>query len=166
MLVGLLRLTACNIGVPEEVSINDPKIAPLLEAANKIDRTKLGFTPIPQWGTVRVEWNKGGVTYDVMLHMGNHEMAFRKTQTGYEWIYEGQTFIGPKVYSSPDGKYHEEINIQYQTVESFGKPVNKVIVTYTGEDPRLINTPWPSVNFNLTLADVTPIIREWNSAKK
>jgi hypothetical protein len=54
------------------------------------------------------------------------------------------------------------IFITYETEhvsESDGFPLNKIVVEYFGEDARLANRN------NLTLADVKPILAEWEQKK-
>jgi hypothetical protein len=149
-----------SLGLPEQMPITDPRISPLLEAAKKIDRSVLGFKPIPNSGNVRVEWAQGKGPYDVMLHMDYH--AFRRTPSGYEWIWEQEQFIGPKEWESADGLEHEQIDITFQTVNISGVPLNKVVIQYTGNDSRLLKSPSDFMNFDLTLAEVAPIIKEWS----
>src|ERR1700761_716952 len=65
--VCLVGLTSCCVpwlGLPQQMSINDPKISSLVTAAKKIDRAALGFKPIPETGNVRVEWARAGRNYD------------------------------------------------------------------------------------------------------
>jgi hypothetical protein len=97
-----------------------------------------------------------------MLHMDYHEIMFRKTPSGYKWIWEQEIYIGPKLYETPDGMTHEQIAITYQIVKFSGVALNRSVVQYTGKDPRLLKNH-PVFNDDLTLSDVRPIIKEWES---
>src|ERR1039458_704208 len=158
LLLSFLGLTSCGI-FPEKVAMNDPKIKPLLDAAGKVDRASLGFSPLPQSADVRLEipWKWQQAKYDVMLHIDaetSRTISFRKDQNGYRWIGEQEIYSGPKEYTTVDGTSHEEICITYEIEKISGYPLNQINVSYNGDDPRLKNRE------NLTLSDVSPIIKE------
>jgi hypothetical protein len=163
LLAGLLLLAACGF-MPERVSRDDPRLAPLWAAIDRVDRERLGFTPIPPDAELRLEGKQvGRHDYDAMLHVeGNpsRTVAFRKAGSGYEWIGEQEILQGPKRYTTVDGTFNEQIAITYETSHVSGAPLNRTYVTYTGEDPRLANRS------DLTLAVVAPILEEWKSRRR
>src|SRR5216110_1824250 len=84
-----LLLNSCGF-VPEKVSWNDPRLAPLLKAIDAVDRASLGFTPIDRTSIVRLE-SRPQRGYDAMLHIDgrtSRTIAFRKTSGGYKWTHE------------------------------------------------------------------------------
>ena len=75
-------------GCMRRVEIDDPRIQPLLKAAESFDRTSYGFTPIPKTGGVSWE-SRATARYDAMLHIGgktSRTIAFRKSESGWRWI--------------------------------------------------------------------------------
>ena len=146
----------CGI-IPQRVAMDDQRIQPLLNAAASFDRTRYGFTPIPRQAKVMWE-SKPRAGYDAMLHIyskTSRTIAFRKTGDGYRWIGEQEMFEGRKKYKSVDGTFNEHIVLTYETEHVSGVPLNRLDVTYWGEDPRL------AAHYDLTLADVRPILKEW-----
>jgi len=52
--------------VPEKVSIDDPRVTPMLEAVAKVDRQASGFSPVSRDAVIHLERGpRDG--YDVML---------------------------------------------------------------------------------------------------
>jgi hypothetical protein len=89
LVIALLLLTCCGL-IPEKVSLDDPKVQPLLMAAAKFDRIAHGFSPIPRVGDVRLELATGR-PYDAMLHIytkTSKTIAFKKSGNEYVWIAE------------------------------------------------------------------------------
>lgn len=157
---GLLALAACGY-VPERVSWSDPRLSPMLDAVDAVDRASLGFSPIDPASPVRLE-SRPRAGYDAMLHIDgrtSRTIAFRKTDAGTTWIGEQEIYTGPNTYESVDGTLHEEIVISFETAPLSGHADGKVHVTYHGEDERL------RPDQPLALEDVKPIIAEWDSAK-
>ena len=152
----MLSLTGCSY-IPRNVSLNDPRIQPLLKAAASFNRTAYGFTPIPNTAEVRWE-SKPTSTYDAMLHISaktSRTIAFRKAGSGYRWIGDQEDFEGPRKYTTVDGTFHEAFTLTYEVEPVSGSPTNQLNITYRGEDARFM---WPK---HLTLADVRPTLREW-----
>ena len=137
--------------------MSDPRIQPLLSAAASFQRTRYGFTPIPKQADVQWESKpRGG--YDAMLHIyskTSRTISFRKDGNGYRWIGEQEMFEGPKEYASVDGTFKEHIILTYEIEHVSGFPLNRLNVTYWGEDHRLADRD------DLTLSDVMPILKEW-----
>ncbi len=152
----LFVLAACD-RFPRKVSMDDPSIRPLLQAATTFDRTSYGFTPIPKSAIVYFE-SRPSAHYDAMLNISSktsRTVAFRKTSSGYRWTGEQEIFDGPKRFETPDGTFYEHICLTYEIEPMSGVPPNEISITYQGEDPRL---EWPK---KLTLALVKPILKEW-----
>jgi hypothetical protein len=159
LLLGLgLAFLAFGCGVfPERVSLDDTRVQLLLKAAAAFDRAAYGFSPLPTSGNVRLE-SKPRAGYDAMLHLGGKTsriIAFRKDAPGYSWIGEQEVFTGPKMFKSVDGTFHEAVTLTFENEHVSGVPLNRLNVSYRGEDPRLVG------RVNLSLIDVKPILREW-----
>src|SRR6516165_10852677 len=80
-------LVSCRV-FPEDVSVSDPRVQPLLKAATAFDRAAYGFSPLPTSGNVHLE-SRPRTGYDAMLHLGGNisrTIAFRKNTSGYSWI--------------------------------------------------------------------------------
>lgn len=152
----LVFLAGCDL-VPRRVAIDDPRIQPLLKAAQSFDRTAYGFTPIPQVAEVRWE-SRPTATYDAMLHITAKTLrtiAFRKSASGWRWIGDQEILNGPRMFKTVDGTFPEHICLTYEIEGISGAEKNRLNVTYAGEDRRLAGKR------NLTLSDVKPILREW-----
>ena len=146
----------CGI-FPENVSVSDQRVQSLLKVAADFDRASYGFSPLPTSGRVSLE-SKPRAGYDAMLHLGgktSRTIAFRKNTTGYSWIGEQEMFEGPKMYKSVDGTFHEEVTLTFEKEHVSGVPLNKLNVSYMGEDSRLAG------RVDLSLRDVKPILKEW-----
>jgi len=149
-------VSGCGI-IPKRVSIDDPQIQPLLQAAASFDRTAYGFTPIPRAADVRFE-SRPTKHYDAMLHIAAktaRTIAFRKTSDRYRWIGEQEIFEGPKEYKTVDGTFREHLCFTYETESISGYPANRLNISYVGEDARLTDRA------DLRLADVKTILKEW-----
>jgi hypothetical protein len=148
------------------VSLLDTNISPMLKAIEVVNRTMLGFTPIPTNVDVRLElvdrehWKQGypPPSYDAMLHLyaqTHRTIGFRKTADGYQWISEQELHYGPKMFTDQDGTFQEYLAVEYQIEPVNGVPTNRICVTYRGQDKRLEGRD------NLTLAEVMPFLEEW-----
>jgi hypothetical protein len=156
LLLFAMLLVGCD-RFPRKVAMDDPRIQPLLKAAASFDRTSYGFTPIPASAEVRFE-SHSTERYDAMLHIDSktsRTIAFRKSERGYRWTGEQETFQGPNQYTTVDGTFYEHITLTYEIEAISGFPINQINVTYSGEDPRLEFPKKP------TLATVRPILKEW-----
>lgn len=155
--VAISIIIGCGF-VPERVSLSDPRVVPLIQAATTFDRTAYGFTPIPTNADVRLE-SRPQAAYDAMLHFygaTSRTIAFRKSPTGWKWIHEQETFPGPNLSTNVDGVFHEQITLTYGIEPTSGHSVNKLHVEYWGADARFASNP-----HDLTLAQVTPMLEEW-----
>jgi hypothetical protein len=166
VLVAVLFELACGL-IPERVSHEDSRLKRMFDAMARVDRRAIGFTPIAREADIRVEWvhrrydsilRLGPKNYDVMLHVSgktSRTVALKRTDNGYEWIGEQETFEGPRKYHSVDGTFNEAITITYDRVPISGHPINTVAVEYWGEEPDLA---WPQ---RLSLEHVRPWLTKW-----
>jgi hypothetical protein len=158
LLLGLVLAFLVGCGIfPENVSVSDQRVQSLLKAAAEFDRASYGFSPLPTSGRVSLE-PKPSSGYDAMLHLGgktSRTIAFRKNTSGYFWIGEQEMFVGPKMYKSVDGTFHEKVTLTFEKEHVSGVPLNKLNVSYMGEDSRLAG------RVDLSLRDVRPILKEW-----
>lgn len=148
-------IVGCGI-FPENVSVSDKRVQSLLKAAANFDRASYSFSPLPTSGRVSLE-SKPRAGYDAMLHLGGkpyRTIAFRKNTSGCFWIGEQETFEGPKTYKSVDGTFHEQVTLTFEKEHVSGVPLNKLNVSYLGEDSRLAG------RVGLSLSDVKPILKE------
>jgi len=155
-LVVAFLVIGCGV-FPENASVDDRRVQPLLKAAAAFDRATYGFSSLPTSGHIHLEL-KPRSGYDAMLHLGgktSRTIAFRKNASGYFWIGEQEIFEGPKMYKSVDGTFHEEVSLTFEKEHVSGVPLNRLNVSYIGEDPRLMGRT------NLALSDVKPILKEW-----
>ncbi len=154
----VLAFLVAGCGVfPENVSVSDPRVQSLLKAAAAFDRASYGFSPLPTSGRVGLE-SKSRSGYDAMLHLGgktSRTIAFRKNISGYFWIGEQEILEGPKMYKTVDGTFHEHLTLTFEREHVSGVPLNRLNVSYWGEDPRLVG------RVDLSLGEVKPILTEW-----
>src|SRR5262249_24997992 len=97
----LALITAGCDFIPRKVTMDAPRIQPLLKAAASFDRVSYGFTSLPRDAYVRWE-SRPTDRYDAMLHIyskTSRTIAFRKIKNGYQWIGEQEIFEGPKKYT-------------------------------------------------------------------
>ena len=160
VIVAVLIGPACGV-FPEGVSHDDPRLKPMLEAMDRVDRRAMGFTPIARDASIRLEqvgrWRRNR-NYDVMLHIRgktSRTVAFTRTESGYEWIGEQETFTGPREYETVDGRFQETITINYERVPISGFPLNRVAAIYGGEEPALVDPLF------LSLETVRPWLKKW-----
>ena len=156
VIVALLSASACRFP-PEKVSRDDPRLKPMFDAMAAVDRRAIGFTPIADDASIRIEWGpRHG--YDIMLHIDSktsRTVAFRQTRAGYEWIGEQEIFEGPGKYRTDDGVFNESIVLNYDRVPISGHPVNTLVVSYNGRNREL------AAPHELSLATVRPILEGW-----
>jgi hypothetical protein len=152
----IVALLGCDI-VPRKVAIDDSRIQPLLAAAASFQRTAYGFTPIPKQALVRWE-SRPTTRYDAMLHIEgktSRTISFKKEGSSYRWTGEQEIFEGPNKYKTEDGTFNEQVTLTFEIESVSGFPLNRLNVSYRGENPRF------SERSNLTLADVTPLLKQW-----
>jgi hypothetical protein len=143
------------------VQIGDAALKPF-ESMYSIDRSQYGFTPLPRSGSVFIEGRSLHVDYDAMLRFrGNpsRTIAFRWDGKAYQWLGEQEIFDGPKEYDTPDGRFHEHVTITYYKDAAFGEPQG-LTIQYRGPEP--IRVPGSKANWSLTLAEVTPLLKQWH----
>ncbi|MCI0743858.1 MAG: hypothetical protein L0Y58_00480 [Verrucomicrobia subdivision 3 bacterium] len=148
----------CGIG-PDRVTLEDARVKPLLAAMEEVDRAAMGFTPIAEDANISLE--DKGQNYDAMLHVygkTSRTIAFRKTDSGYRWISEQETHLGPKWEQTVDGTFQESITIEYHTEPVRGNPANQLQIRYSGPRSDLRRPR------ELTLAQIGPLLQEWKDA--
>ena len=158
--LAVAALSGCDLS-PEPVSLSDPKIAPMLKAIAAVDRSSMGFTPIPTNARIRLEM-RPRAGYDAMLHIyaaTQRTIAFRKTPDGYKWIAEQEIHYGPKMFTTGDGDFQEHVVVEYQLEPVNGIPTNQIHISYWGEDARLAGRD------DLTLETIKPILEEWKGTR-
>lgn len=151
-----LSIWGCN-WFPRTVKLDDPRLQPLLAAAARFPRTQYGFTALPSEAHVRWE-SRPRAGYDAMLHISSktyRTIAFRRDSQGYRWIGEQETFTGPHEYTTVDGTFKEEIVLTYESEHISGVPLNKLDISYQGDDRRL---SWPHV---VTLPEARSALQDW-----
>ena len=157
-----ILLVGCGL-VPQKISVSDPEVQTLYDAARLFAREEYGFSPLPSApdSDIRIERHEDG-TYNVMLHMYNttrRTIAFRRTTAGYQWIHEQESFPGPKMYEDVDGPSREQITLTYGTENVSGHPTNQLSISYLGDDSRLRNQQ------EISLPQVTAVLQEWGYKK-
>jgi hypothetical protein len=156
-----LLLMGCGFA-PQHVSRDDERLKPMWAAIARVGRAALGFSPIEPDAEIRLEGKQvGGENYAAMLHIDgktSRTIAFRKAGSDYRWIGEQEIHTGPRKYTTVDGTFREEIVVTYEIQHVSGVPLNAINVSYRGDNPRLAN------RFDLKLADVAPILEQWQSA--
>ncbi|MDB6017991.1 MAG: hypothetical protein JWR19_2480 [Pedosphaera sp.] len=158
-LLAVLTQTGCGL-VPENVSLSDSRVQPLLKAMEQVDRPSLGFTPVTTNAQIKLETHSLAGSYDAMLHVygaTSRTIAFRKTATGYRWTAEQEIYQGPKWWQTMDGTFREEMIIEYQTERVNGIPTNQLSIRYQGSDTNLEGREF-------TLAEVRPILEKWKTS--
>src|SRR5579862_5540147 len=157
--VGVALIAAAFIGcgfIPRQTTMDDPQVQRLVQAAQAFDRSGYGFSPIPKQANVSLELQPTD-NYDALFSAekatGVHTIFFRKENGNYVWIGEQETFQGPKMYTTVDGTFHEQIALTYVTQKTWGFPLNQLDVTYVGEDSQLANRR------HLTLSEVKPFLK-------
>ncbi len=152
----VLFFAGCGM-TPEKVTMDDPRIQPLLQAASSFDRAAFGFTPLPQTADVRWE-RRPTERYDAMLHIygkTSRTIAFKNTSMGFKWIGEQESFQGPKKFKTPDGTLQESITLTYELQNISGYPTNRLNISYFGDDSRL------AYRNNISLDYAKPVLTEW-----
>lgn len=125
----------------------------------RVDRESLGFTQVTTNAQLTLELHPSGEAYDAMLHVygaTSRTIAFRKTASGYRWIFEQESYEGPKWHQTVDGTSRESMLIEYQTERVDGVPTNQLYIRYTGSDTNLTDREF-------TLAEVRPILETWST---
>ncbi len=153
--LGLTCITGCGL-IPEKVSYHDRRVQQLLKAANHASECRFAFTPVTADSDIRLEKSSG--RYDLMLHVDgatSRTIAFRKDDDKIKWIGEQEIYTGPKQYKTVDGIFFEQICVTYDIETVSGYEVDRLHVTYSGEDPRLADKD------SLDLETVLPVLHEW-----
>jgi hypothetical protein len=162
-LVATQSIIAEMSSAPRYFNADNEEMLPFIAALNAIDRTSLGFTLVPANARVEIEHTVPPATYDVMLHIyadTSRTIAFKRKDDGsYVWVGEQEIHTGPNKYLSADGYFNEEVTITYDTVYLSGAPLNRVYITYRGDNAQL---QWRD---DITLEEIQPILEEWKNTK-
>jgi hypothetical protein len=143
-----------------------------------VDRPKMGLSPLPTNGTVRIltvdrkNWRLEypPPRYDVMFqfHEGStiypyssRTVALKGDQGNYKWVSEQLVFNGPKRYTAGNQLVNEAITItcEVEQIAYQGTNIPGTFVTYSGPDKRLV--PSGHHVLGLPLSQVGPVLREW-----
>jgi hypothetical protein len=148
------------------VNIGDAALKPYA-AMYSVDRAQFGFTPLPATGPVSIEGKIMHGDYDAMLHFGGNPsrtVAFRWDGKAYQWLGEQEIFEGPRMYETPDGRFHEQISISYYKEKLHGE-FQGLTIDYSGPDGKLTMLRPERPNWSLTLAEVSPFLEKWGFRK-
>jgi len=143
-----------------DVQIGDAALKPF-DHMYSVDRAQYGFTPLPKSGRVWIEGKSPDADYDATLHFeGNphRTISFRWDGRAYQWLGEQEVFEGPRMYETPDGRYHERVVITYSTERAFGT-MKGLHIQYVG--PESMRPASPETNWSLTAAEVNPLLKRW-----
>jgi hypothetical protein len=149
------------------VKMGDPALKPFADMYS-VDRAAYGFTPLPKNGPVSIEGKAiFGGGYDAMLHFGGNPsrtIAFRWDGKTYQWLGEQESFEGPRVYETPDGRFHEEVTISFYK-EKLDAEFQGLTIDYRGPNVNLMMPRPDRPNWSLTLAEVDPLLEQWGFRK-
>lgn len=161
-------LLSCSCGDeqgPVEVTLDDPRIGPLLEATNKVDRRALGFSPIDTTRSITLEGP--GSDYDAMLHFYGTNITrcigFVKRKGRFEYSQEQEVRMGPNAYvwDKMDGPVErEQLVIEFPARSETGVPIDKSVIYYMGDDSRWKDRP------AISEEEARSILREWAKANR
>jgi hypothetical protein len=80
-----------------------------------VDRSQYGFTPIPKAGPVSIT-DKSFFDSEAALHFSGNPsrtISFRWDGKVYHWFGEQETFEGPRMWDTDDGRLHEKVMIAF-----------------------------------------------------
>src|SRR6266566_363044 len=118
----LLLVLASGCMRMQTVNLGDPALEPFASMYS-VERSQYGFTPIPKTGPVSLEGKSFHGGYDAMLHFGGNPsrtIAFRWDGKAYQWIGEQEIFEGPRMWDTPDGRFHEQVCITFYKEAAHG----------------------------------------------
>jgi len=141
--------------------MDDPKLKPLIEAAESSKREEYGFSPLPTTGDVQIEEAAGrGKGYDLMLHLSRGNVSrtvdFAREPKGYCWIGEQEVHEGPREVDSVDGRYRESISMTFSERARSGTPEGLSIL-YFGPDTSLV------IRTDLTREEMRQLLEAWEA---
>jgi hypothetical protein len=148
------------------MNLGDPALKPFASMYS-VDRSQYGFTPIPNNGPVSIEGKSFQGDYDAMLHFGGNPsrtIAFRWDGKAYQWIGEQEIFKGPRMWDTPDGRFHEQVGITFYKEAAHGV-FQGLTINYMGPDGKLMMPGPERPNWSLTLAEVNPLLEKWGFRK-
>ena len=160
--VGLVLAVATSCMRMRTVNMGDPALEPFASMYS-VDRSQYGFTPIPKSGPVSFSRKTFRDDYDAVLYfVGNpkRSIAFRWDGKAYQWLGEQESFEGPRMWDTPDGRIHERVTIAFYK-EAMHGAFQGLNIEYFGPDDKLVRMPKERPNFSLKLADVDPFLKQW-----
>ncbi len=121
-----------SIPKPVRVSVNSPAVASMLSAIALIDRSGLGFAPIPADGFIFLNDQYKPDIWLSFDNSGGHDIFLRKTATGYKYVYEIEVRYNQSSFKPSDGRFHEYVCLEYET-EKFRDHLttNQIYASYT-----------------------------------
>jgi hypothetical protein len=144
-----------------------------------VDRTKMGFPPLPTNGTVRIltvdraNWKLeyAPPNYDVsfQFYEGSSNfprisrfIALKRDGNLYKWVSEQITYTGPKLFTPDESPVNEYVSILCETeqVGVTGKNIHGTQVIYSGPDEQLAK----QCRFgddSLSITQIGPLLRPW-----
>ncbi len=158
-------LLAFTASCMRTVQIGDPALKPFASMYS-VDRAQYGFSPLPNGGPVSIEGKSSHGGYDAMLHFGgrtSRTIAFRWDGKACQWVGEQEIFEGPRMWDTPDGRFHEQVVITYYKQAVHGA-LQGLTIQYLGPDEKLM-MPRKGPNYSLTLSEVNPMLEKWGYRK-
>jgi len=153
------------MGCMRTVQMGDSALKPFASMYS-VDRAQYGFSPLPTSGPVSIEGKSSRGGYDAMLHIGgrtSRTIAFRRDGNVYQWLGEQEIFEGPRMWDTPDGRFHEHVVITYYKQAVFGE-FQGLTIQYSGPEEKLM-MPREGPNHGLTLNEVNPMLEKWGYRK-
>jgi hypothetical protein len=78
---------------------------------------------------------------------------------------EQEIFEGPRMWDSPDGRFHEQVAITFYKEAVFGQNQG-LTIQYVGPDQRLMMPKPETPNYSLTLKEIGPLLEKWGFRNK
>lgn len=144
--------------VTEEISLRDDPKLKKYPKIFEVDRSKLGFTPLPKTAKVKVS-EKGNYVWLNIYGRTRRTICLKKENGVYKWVHEQEILEGPTKYTTVDGTFPEEITLTYETVSIASSKLNTLEISYRGNDPKL------SKISKLRLRHVEPYLKKWGYRK-
>ena len=168
---GLALTTGCGVDVVRSLlsvrheHVGSPRLREFA-SMDAVHRDSLGLAPLPTAGGVKIERRFGRdaehAGYDAVLAFvapPGKTVEFVRVGGRYAWSGESERHYGPKTFPTPDGWQHEQIAILYHLHATTTAPQGLKIL-YWGTDTALTRR-----ELDLTLADVRPVLRQWDSLR-
>jgi hypothetical protein len=180
VLVAVLMVVGCDSppGYNEQNLPVSPDTFKPYSALFSVDRTKMGFPPLPTNGTVRIltvdraNWKLeyAPPNYDVsfQIYEGlssypriSRFIALKRDGKLYKWVSEQIMYTGPKLFTPDGSPINEYVTILCETeqVGVIGTNIHGIQVIYSGPDEQLAKQC--RFGDSLTVTQVGLILRAW-----